>query len=334
MTTNKQGNVKQSKGRAPQNIKSNVRSEGESTTKTTKTRYIDMIKKPMEGGHPDFQKRASEKTGEIMEIAEKTVITAYPTTPVKDVAELMEKHDFRRIPITDPGTGRLEGMAVAIDILDFFGGGEKYNIIKDEYNKNFLAAINCPIRRIMFQNYSVLDKKASIDDCVDIILNKHHSAIPIIDGNANNKVIAIVTERDVLPKSGKLGHLVGEVMHRDIITSSKGMMISDVLKVMVRSRKRRLPVVENDRLVGIITVFDVLRFIGKSKFKGTDIEEILSERVENIMAKDIKSVSPKQDVADVLKLVDETGLGGFPVVENNELLGIVTVSDIIKVSYA
>lgn len=297
----------------------------------TKQRYTDVIKKVMDRGHPEFKRRAADKEGEIMTIAERNVVTAHPTTPVKDVAKLMDKNDFRRIPITDPGTGRLEGMAVAIDILDFLGGGEKYNIILNEYNGNFLSAINCPIRRIMFEDYSFLNKQASIDDAVKIILEKHHSAIPVIDDN--NKVIAIVTERDILPRAENLGVSIGNIMHTDIITSSRGMMISDASKVMVRSRKRRLPVIENDHLIGIVTVFDVLRFLERGEFKGIIAEDVLSERVESVMSKDIKSVTPEQDVSDVIKLVDDTGFGGFPVVENNRLMGLITISDILKEIY-
>lgn len=329
MINKRQSNIKQKKGRAPQKFKTNtVNKRGE--VKTKKTKYGD-INKTMDRGPRDFKHRVASKEGEIMGVAERNVVTAYPTTPVKDVAKIMEKYDFRRIPITDPGTGRLEGMAVAIDILDFFGGGEKYNIILNEYNGNFLSAVNCPIRRIMFEDYSFLNKKASIDDVVEVILKKHHSAIPLVDDD--NKVIGIVTERDILPATENLGVSVRDVMHKDIITSSRGMMLGDVSKVMVRSRKRRLPVIENDRLIGIVTVFDVLRFLGRGEFKGIIAEDVLSERVENIMTTKIKSVTPEQDVSDVLKLIDETGFGGFPVVENNELLGVITISDIIKEIY-
>ena len=183
----------------------------------------------------------------------------------------------------------------------------------------------------MFENYSFLNKKASVDDVVEIILERHHSAIPIIDDN--NKVIGIITERDILPRIENLGVTAGEVMHKNIITSSRGMVLGDVSKIMVRSRKRRLPVIENDRLIGIITVFDVLRFLGRGEFKGALADDVLSERVENIMTTDIKSITPEQDISDVVKLANETGFGGFPVVENNELVGIITISDIIKEIY-
>lgn len=328
----KSSNVKQSKTRAPKPLKARAAKKGSEQVNTIKDRYTDVIKKVTDQGHHEFQHRAVEKEGDVMEIAEREVLTVYPTTTVKAVARLMENNDFRRLPVVDAGTGRLEGMAVAIDLLDFFGGGEKYNIITKDYKGNLLSAINCPIRKIMVEDYSVLDKSSSFDDVVKVMLEKHHSAIPIVDGN--NKVIGIVTERDILPRVGSLGVCVSDVMHRNIITSSRGMMISDAAKIMVRNRKRRLPVLENDRLVGIITVFDILRFFADGNFKGVKAEEVLSERVDKVMATDLMTVSPDQDVSDVLELINETGFGGFPVLENNQLIGLITISDIIREIYA
>jgi len=279
-----------------------------------------------------FNSHGPNKEGSVMLVAEKDVVTTHPLNSIKNVAWLMKKHDFRRVPITDPGTNRLLGLAVAIDILDFLGGGEKYNIIKNDYNGNFLAAINCPIQKIMV-DASCVDKKASVDDIIGIILSRHTSAIPIVDDKENKKVIALVTERDVLPVAEEFGVKIKDAMHKKCITSTPGMMISDVSKVMVRNRLRRLPVIQEDHLVGVITVFDILGFLGRGNFKGIDAEENLSKRVEEIMEKDVILVTPDQDLAEVSRLVKKTNYGGFPVVEDDKLLGIVTTTDVLRWVY-
>lgn len=284
-------------------------------------------------GQREFKTHIVEKQGEIMAIAEKNVITTQPNNSIKNVAKLMKKHDFRRIPVTDAGTNRLEGIAVAIDILDFLGGGEKYNIILNDYNGNFLSAINCPISKIMNPDPSFVDKISSVDDLIKIILSKHTSLIPIVENKKEKRVIAVVTERDVLPVADSFGITVGGAMQKGCITSSLGMMISDVAKIMVRNRLRRLPVIQDDNLIGIVTVFDILNFLGYGEFKGVDAEEILSTRVEEIMSKKVVSLSPEQDIADVSRLVKTTNMGGFPVVDNRRLVGIITTSDVIREVY-
>lgn len=273
-----------------------------------------------------------KKEGNIMTVAEKNVVMTHPANSVINVAKLMKDHDFRRIPVTDAGTRRLEGLATAMDILDFLGGGPKYNIIIKDYAGNLPAAVNCSISKIM-REASYLEKTASIDDAAEIIINRHTSAIPIVEDKKDKKVVAIVTERDILPQAESFGVTVEEVMRTKPITSSKGMMISDVSKIMVRNGYRRLPVLEEDKVVGIVTVFDVLKFLGYGEFQHTDAEEALSERVEEIMSREVVSVYMDQDLGDVARVVRETGIGGFPVMDGGRLVGLVTTSDIIRAAY-
>ncbi|MEM2918307.1 MAG: CBS domain-containing protein [Candidatus Altiarchaeota archaeon] len=284
------------------------------------------------GGLKKIKQKPHKKEGEVMKIAQRNVLTIHETMPIINAAKLMEKNDFRRLPVVDAGTNRLQGLIVAIDILDFLGGGEKYNIILKDYNGNFLSAINCPVGKIM-RNASFVDKEANITDVIDIMVKNRTSAIPIVNNTEDRKVIAIVTERDVLPKNEKVGIKVEEVMEKNVITLSLGMMISDVSKVMVRNGYRRLPVMQEDRLIGIVTVFDVLKFLEYGEFKGVDADEVLSERVEKIMESDVITVRKDQDIGEISALVKNTGIGGFPVLEKNKLIGIITTSDIIRGIY-
>lgn len=284
-----------------------------------------------------FKSRIAKKDGEVMLVAERNVVTVSGTTPIIEVAKLMKKHDFRRIPVTDPGTSRLVGLAVAIDILDFLGGGQKYNIIVHNYDGNFLAAINCPISRIM-SRAMYLDKNSRIDDVIEIMMTKRTSAIPIVDNLESMRVIGIVTERDILPMGEEFGISVREAMTRDVITVDEDMSIIEASKRMVQNRLRRLPVVRGDELAGIVTVFDILRMIGYGEFKnfldrGIRVEDVLREKVSRVMEKNVIAVKPEDDLAKVSQLVKATGYGGFPVVNNGRIVGIVTTSDVIRKIY-
>jgi len=295
-------------------------------------KYSD-IKGSRDRGPKEFKSHVVQRQGELMNIAERNVITVPPLTSIKNVAKLMKERDVRRIPVVDPGTKRLEGMAKAIDILDFLGGGEKYNIIEKDYKGNFLSAINAPISRIMNKSPRFLDAKASVEDAVEIMLDRHSSCIPIVENKGSMKVAAIVTERDVLPPAVDFGVKVKGVMQEKVITSSLGMMLSDVSKIMVRNGLRRLPVVLSDKLVGVVTIFDVLGFLEGGQYRGINAEENLSIRVEDIMEREVVSVAPDDDLGVVCRLVRETGFGGFPVVSDSALEGIVTTTDVLRWVY-
>lgn len=280
----------------------------------------------------EYKHHPARKDGDIMVVAEGNIISTHPANSIKNVAELMLEHDFRRIPVTDAGSGRLEGVAKSIDIIDFLGGGEKYNIIEKDFDRNFLAAINCPISKIMSQAV-YLNRKSSIDDAVKVMLEKGTSLIPIVDDDEHLKVIAILSERDVLPTTEEFGVKVSEVMKKEVVSASPGMMLSDVAKIMVRNKLRRLPVISEEEIIGIVTQFDLLRVLTKGEFKGVFAEETLSVRVSDIMEKEVISVRPEQDLAEIVAMVKETGLGGFPVMEDGKPLGIVTTMDVIRHIY-
>ncbi|MFH1722854.1 MAG: CBS domain-containing protein [Candidatus Altiarchaeota archaeon] len=297
--------------------------------------YRDTEYKPSkvrEKGGRNLNIHRAQKKWEVAAIANPEVVSTTPTNSIKNVAQLMEEHDYRRIPVVDGGSGRLEGLAVGIDILDFLGGGQKYNIILKEYNGNFLSAINAPIHKIMAQP-TYIERTTPINDVVEIVISKKTSAIPVVEDLETKKVWGIVTERDLLVNSPKSDLKVKDIMKEETITSSLGMMLSDVSKLMVRNRLRRLPVISEGNLIGVVTVFDVLRYLDRGEYKGVSAEDNLATRVEEIMEKKVISVAPEDNISKVITLVEDTGLGGFPVSSDGRLKGIITTTDVIRAIY-
>jgi len=282
------------------------------------------------GVEKEFETHKVEKEGSIMTIA-KVPITKQSTSSVIEVANAMKKNDCRRILIVDPGNGKIKGVVKVMDIIDFLGGGNKYNIVLKNYGGNFLAAINCPVSKIMNENFASLKKSDSIEDAVNIILKKHTSLIPILD--RDEKILGVVSETDLLPTPESIGITVEEVMQKNVITTTPNTTIIDLCKIMLRNGYRRVPVISEEKLVGIVTVFDVLGFLTKGDFKAFKAEDVLSKKVESIMQKDVISVDKNKDIGEISKLVKETGKGGFPVTEKNKLIGLITTSDIIRGAY-
>lgn len=311
------------------------------------------------GVRTGFVSKKTEKEGDIVSKIHEPIY-AFATTSIKNVANLMIEKDCRRIPIVDAGTKRLVGMAKAIDIIDFFGGGEKYNIILKAFNGNLLSAINSPISKIMcqefstvrekdkdgstisktVQEFSTLTKQDSINDAINIIVEKHHSLIPIVD--MENKILGVVSERDFLPDENDdtnetIANIkVEDVMNTNVITATVGTKIKDIERLIVRNKYRRIPIVSNNELYGIVTVMDVLNFFKSANFMSIDSEEILSQKVDSIATKAPITVTKQESIKDVVKIIKETGIGGFPVVEEKKsktLIGILTITDILKKIY-
>jgi CBS domain-containing protein len=194
-------------------------------------------------GAVERETKVHDKEGDIMAIASRDVVSIPPTKPIKDTAKVMMEHEFRRLPITDPGSGKLLGIVTVMDILDFFGGGKKFNIIEKKYQDNFLAAINEPIKEIMTRDLITLSNKASIGETIQTMLDHQLGAIPLVD--ADGKLAGIVTERDIaLSLAGMAGkETVQDYMSPKVFNTTPGTPVGDACKIMVRNGLRRIPIV-------------------------------------------------------------------------------------------
>ena len=302
------------------------------------------LKRSRNIGSVERKTKLSEHDGDVMTLAKKEVISGPPTKSIKDTAKMMIEHEFRRIPVTDPGSGKLLGIVTSMDILNFLGGGDKYNIIKYKCDDNYLSAINEPVKEIMTRGVITMNHKANIRETVKSMVDNHVGAMPIVD--KDDKLVGIVTERDfALALAGVLtDELVSDFMTTDVITVTPGTSIDYVTKFMVRNSFRRLPVVSEDedipdktpeKLRGIVTSNDILKFFVDKKLfsQMTSIKasEILEDfKISEVMSKGARTVEPLTRLGEFSELLKNANIGGVPVVKNEQVVGIITERDILK----
>lgn len=104
-------------------------------------------------------------------------------------------------------------------------------------------------------------------------------------------------------------------------------------RLMKEHGMRRLPVVDRGKLVGIVTLGD-LREASPSDATSLSIFEIhyllAKLTVKDIMAKNVVTVKPETSVFDAARLMLENKIGGLPVVDGGQVVGIITESDIFR----
>jgi len=289
--------------------------------------------KSRDRGPLEFESRLRKEEGNIMPIARRNVITATPTMRIKDAAELMVRQKVRRLPITDPGTKRLIGILTTRDIVNFLGGGEKFKIIQNKFKGNFFAAVNDQIRTIMSEKVVYGTYDMSIADVANLLLKTGMGGAPIVD--EHNHVVGMVSERDfVAYVPSSTGTTVSYHMTRNVVTAEPELQIREAARRMISKGVRRLPVVRFRELVGIITSVDILRYFGTSKmfeYMATGkVDEAISMGVETIMTRDLLTVAPGTDIGEAARLMVERGCGGLPVVEGDELVGIITERNMLE----
>ena len=282
----------------------------------------------------DFKSRISQKPGDIMTVATKDVVTIPPTMPVIEAVKTMLKHGFRRLPVVDAGTSRLKGIVTSQDIVDYLGGGQRNLIIKNRFKGNILAAVNDSISAIMEENVVTLHEKDSLKDAMDTMIKENIGGIPILD--REERVKSIISERDfVFLVSGIVtGKTVDEYMSKNIITAPSDMSVGIAAKSMINNGFRRLPVIRDDVLIGIITASDIMRFLGSgdmfNRLVTGNAREVFEVPISTLIRRDVIFTKSDVDLGDAASVMLDKNVGSLPVLEEGELKGIITERDFVR----
>ena len=126
---------------------------------------------------------------------------------------------------------------------------------------------------------------------------------------------------------------IRDVMTRNPVTVEPDTLLIDAQEIMQKHKVRRLPVLENQKLVGMIT-HDMVLEASPSRATSLSIYElhfILAKmKVRDIMIRNPETLSPDTPLEKSLMLSQDLGIRAFPVVENGKLLGITTHGDILR----
>ena len=126
-------------------------------------------------------------------------------------------------------------------------------------------------------------------------------------------------------------------MSKEVITASNDTTLPDAHKLMVDNRIRRIPVMKKGKLVGIITRGDV-RGAEPSQATSLSVHELhyLLARltIDEIMTKEVVTVRPDDTIGYAAKIMMDNRISGLPVMDNGELVGIITESDIFRMVVA
>ncbi len=117
------------------------------------------------------------------------------------------------------------------------------------------------VRNVMVDKVLTVEADASLTEAVKL-MNKHEIGCLVV--MKNGAPVGIVTERDflkrVLAESEELKRIkVKEVMSRPLVTGDPDMELEEVARLMFQRKVKKLPLVENGTLVGLVTLTDLLR---------------------------------------------------------------------------
>jgi CBS domain-containing protein len=288
----------------------------------------------LDRGPVEFKSHIAEQEGEVMAIATTDVISIPPTKSIIGAVEKMTACGFRRLPVTDAGTMKLLGIITSGDIINFMGGGDKYNLVEVRHNGNLIAALNENVRTIMTQQPVALGHDARIRDAVDIITTRKIGGLPIT--RRDGILAGIVTERDVLRVLGteRSPLKVEDVMTTSLRVTEPDSPIAKVTRDMTSYRFRRLPVVSDEVLYGIVTATDIMRYLGSrevfARLTTGNIGEVTGLPVRTLVAGGLVTTTPERSINEAAREMLKKNIGALPVIEDSRLIGLVTEFDLVR----
>jgi CBS-domain-containing membrane protein len=161
---------------------------------------------------------------------------------------------------------------------------------------------------VMNRSVVGIRRGASVGEAIRLMLDKQISGLPVLD--AAGKPVGILTEGDLLRRSetgterhrprwleilmgpGRIageyvrthGRKVEEVMTRDLISVTEETPLDEIVQLMERRRIKRLPVLDGDALVGIVTRADLLRALARALEEPPDAPHDDDDILQRIMA--------------------------------------------------
>lgn len=131
------------------------------------------------------------------------------------------------------------------------------------------------IRDLMTESPASCEPSTTVVDAAKVMANEDVGPVPVVQ---EGRVVGLVTDRDLVVRVLAEGRdpsstTIGEIASSDLVTVQPDSDLNEALRLMAQNQVRRLPVVEGDRLVGIVAQADVAR-AAEEEETGEVVQEI------------------------------------------------------------
>lgn len=236
--------------------------------------------------------------------------------------ELMDKYDTRRLMVTSKG--KLRGVLTMRNIARALGTSRS---TLHTSRKAGLPASSLHVATAVGDACTVVPPDMDVNDAISI-LQEHRGILIVKD---NDEILGWITPEEVLKTQTVFG-FAAEFMSKPI-SSAPGDRVVHVRRMMMDHDIGRIPVVEDYRLVGIITEKDIakamraIRDLVPANQQDTRVKNLLTV---DIMSRGVKSVYTNSNIPDVVSLMLKYGYGGIPVLNLDEdLVGFISRRDVV-----
>jgi CBS domain-containing protein len=177
------------------------------------------------------------------------------------------------------------------------------------------------VKEIMTKNVIFVDKDVELKYVLKLMKKHEITKIPAVE---EKKLIGIITDNIIAYKLGSIRKRVvsasrlhaSSVIDKNIETISPDAKVVTVLRKVGEPGPTMLPVLENDKLVGVVTKADLLPLVDCKK------------RIKEIMHKRLYVVSPDERMIHARRIMIDENVARLPVIYNGKLIGMISDTEI------
>ncbi|NQT03401.1 MAG: CBS domain-containing protein [Planctomycetes bacterium] len=176
---------------------------------------------------------------------------------------------------------------------------------------------------IMTEDVATVCPGISVVAATKVMSDKHISCVIVSD---NGDLSGIITETDLLKRAVANGNdfrkmKIEQVMSSPVCSLPRNLSVLDASRIMETENIRRLVVLEDERLVGIITQTDVVRALSSYS---------MWKNVEELMTSDVAAIASSVSVKEAAEVMASRDISCLVAMENNTIAGIFTERDLLK----
>ncbi|CDG65856.1 MAG: hypothetical protein PWQ15_992 [Methanobacterium sp.] len=274
----------------------------------------------------------------VEDVMNEEIIVAEENEQVSHARNLMLKYGYSRILVVNQ-EDKLVGILTEKDLT------RKMRSNGPKWKRRTID--NISIRRVMTPNPITITPTREVRDAVELMIKNDISSVPVVDGD---EILGIVTKTELMDFyrekfAGKWK--VSDLMTSEVITVNENHSIGHVISTMEDQKIGKLIVVRDNEPVGIITSANISFANVEDPETGVSVEKIAFLRkidgqekrnvreVSMVTAGDIMTnhmikIEETEDASNAAEMMTKKDVTGIPVVNDNELVGIITKTDIIR----
>ena len=125
---------------------------------------------------------------------------------------------------------------------------------------------------------------------------------------------------------------ISKIMTTDIISVNKTQTLNEVADIIADKHIRHVPVVSGKKIIGMLSKVDLAKISFINTFDGESMTTAMFEAltIDQVMTKNISTVQASDTIYEVAQNLSESEFHALPVLDEEELVGIVTSTDLIK----